>query len=385
MDSNNPAILAPVTSSEFFARYWEQQPLHIERSNRQYFSHLISVYQIEQLLADGGQTLADIQIADASRQVSTRDYTVADQRIDAAAVRKHYLEGSTVVLNGGQRKIASLAALCRSVTQQFCLRCQTNVYLSPASQQGFSPHFDTHDVFILQVSGSKTFRFYASEIDLPFTDDSFDPARLKAPELQHQITVNAGDTLYIPRGVVHDAVACGNEPSLHITLGVYALILRDLLQEVVQVAAESDVALRRSVPPGNSIGASELMALLASATDDQTCSVAASRLLDDIALGDMATTNNALVNGPLNLDSTCTVNTDNVISVESDEQHLKLRLHGQILEFDADFARAVRHVLQQQTLSVGEIAGLNSEQQLALCLQLQASGLLQPVQCAGES
>ncbi|MEM7256055.1 MAG: cupin domain-containing protein [Pseudomonadota bacterium] len=245
MTSTAPYILAPVTRDEFFARYWEQQPLHVERSDSRYFSHLVSVADIDQLLSTGKRSLADIQIADANRDVRVADYSDDNQRIDAAAVRRHYLEGSTIVLNGGQLKIASLAQLCRSVTQQFVMCSQANVYLSPASQQGFNPHFDTHDVFILQVSGRKAFRFYSSEIELPYTDDRFDPANCIEPQLQHEVTLNAGDTLYIPRGVVHDAVACGQQPSLHITLGVFAIMLRDLLQQIVQIAGENDVSLRR--------------------------------------------------------------------------------------------------------------------------------------------
>jgi ribosomal protein L16 Arg81 hydroxylase len=32
---------------------------------------------------------------------------------------------------------------------------QTNIYLSPPNAQGFGTHFDSHDVFVLQVAGSK--------------------------------------------------------------------------------------------------------------------------------------------------------------------------------------------------------------------------------------
>ena len=32
---------------------------------------------------------------------------------------------------------------------------QINAYITPPENQGFAAHYDTHDVFVLQVSGSK--------------------------------------------------------------------------------------------------------------------------------------------------------------------------------------------------------------------------------------
>jgi ribosomal protein L16 Arg81 hydroxylase len=39
---------------------------------------------------------------------------------------------------------------------------QTNIYLTPASNQGFRTHYDNHDVMVVQVEGEKLWRFYNS-------------------------------------------------------------------------------------------------------------------------------------------------------------------------------------------------------------------------------
>ena len=41
--------------------------------------------------------------------------------------------------------------------------CSTgcNVYLTPADSQGFSPHYDDIDAFILQLEGKKRWKVYA--------------------------------------------------------------------------------------------------------------------------------------------------------------------------------------------------------------------------------
>jgi ribosomal protein L16 Arg81 hydroxylase len=367
-------ILTPITDEDFFARFHEREPLHIERLDAQHFASLIHPDDIEQLLSRGDQWIADIQITDANREVRVSDYCGDDQRVDPAAVRRLFLEGSTLVLNRAHVKVPAIADLCRAVTRRFVMRSQANVYFSPASQQGFNPHFDTHDVFILQVSGAKTFSFYQSDIELPYTDDTFDPSYCEAPVLQQQVTLSAGDTLYIPRGVVHDAVASGQSPSLHITLGVFPMMVRDLLQEAIQIAGEREVVLRKSVT--GDTGFTEVRALLEQVLNDETCHQAHDRLMDEVALGGLATTNQALVSGPLTTESVVRVNRANLINTESHSGQLKLRLFGQILEFETDFAKAVGYLLTQDLLRVGDIPALDRDQQLALCIQLQSAGLL---------
>lgn len=377
MDVETHHILSPLTQVDFFANYWESEPLHIERGDSHYFANLISVREIDALLSDTSQRYPELQLADANRAIAVSDYRGADQRVDAAAVRTLHNDGATVILTAAHLKIAGLADLCRTVTSQFMMRSQANVYLSPASQRGFSPHFDTHDVFVLQVSGSKTFRFYLSDIALPFSNDTFDPALCAGAKLQEQITVNAGDTLYIPRGVVHDAEACGDASSLHITLGVFPLVVRDLLQEIVQVAGERDEALRRSVLHDADLSTEAIAAFFDRCVDKDVLHIARSRLVDEIALGDMSATCQTLQNRPLKFDSVVQVSQRNVINTESKNDYIKIRLHGQILEFEGVFADAVQWLLANGNGRIADVPGLSHEQSLGLCTQLYVSGFLE--------
>ena len=104
-----------------------------------------------------------------------------------------------------------------------------NMYLTPANEKALSPHYDAHDVFVLQVSGEKNWILY--------DDENFKTPLLKSfqPIFQREyltgareITLKAGDMMYIPRGVPHEAYTT-NESSLHITLGVYSTQWIDLI------------------------------------------------------------------------------------------------------------------------------------------------------------
>ena len=65
----------------------------------------------------------------------------------------------------------------------------------------------------------------------------------------YSFTLNQGDLIYIPRGFVH-AAECGAEPSLHITLGVTAAFLEDLLHAIIKAAVQRDDRLRVALPLG---------------------------------------------------------------------------------------------------------------------------------------
>lgn len=87
--------------------------------------------------------------------------------------------------------------------------------------QGFAPHFDDVDVFVVQAEGRKRWRVYAplphaalprvSSHDFPNT-----PEAIGEPLLD--VTLQPGDLLYLPRGTIHQAEALPGQHSLHLTL-----------------------------------------------------------------------------------------------------------------------------------------------------------------------
>ncbi len=65
-----------------------------------------------------------------------------------------------------------------------------------------------------------------------------------------EFLLKAGECAYVPRGLMHDAVATGSEPSLHITVGVIVKTWADLMLEAVSEVALRDPRFRRSLPHG---------------------------------------------------------------------------------------------------------------------------------------
>jgi ribosomal protein L16 Arg81 hydroxylase len=64
-----------------------------------------------------------------------------------------------------------------------------------------------------------------------------------------EFTLNAGEALYVPRGMMHAATTT-DETSLHITLGVLTYTWADLLIDCISEITERSAAWREDLPPG---------------------------------------------------------------------------------------------------------------------------------------
>ena len=196
-----PCLLEPLDSAEFNADYKERQPLHIERANPEYFSDVVSVEKLEAVFSSAAVYYPDVQLTQSGFDIPSSDYAAADGLIDPARFFSRFADGATVIVSGSDRLFPEVAALCRQASQRFAGACRANLYLSPPGHQGFAPHYDTHDVMVVQVAGSKTFRLYETNAALPFPDDAFNPDGFEPGALTEEVLLTAGDTFYIPRAL----------------------------------------------------------------------------------------------------------------------------------------------------------------------------------------
>lgn len=242
-------LINPVTKQKYFDDYWEKKPLVVKRDEPEYFGSLLSLDEIDRVITTLDRRYPDICLKNASTSIAAAEYALAGGILDVAKVYQLFQEGSTITLAYLDTVLPALTVFCRSLESEFNFPFQTNVYLTPAGAQGARRHYDTHDVFVLQVSGSKRWTIFGTPVESPLAGQDYD-ARLHdlgAPTLEFEL--NAGDVAYIPRGVGHEAHST-ETVSLHITAGILRYTWADLLLETVASASLSDPAFRKALPPG---------------------------------------------------------------------------------------------------------------------------------------
>ena len=260
--------IAPTGADEFLAGYWERRPLHVERGEPGRFDDLLSARDVERQMSEPGLRTPGFRLVKAGEKLDPRDYTVDlpwrprpfTGSADHLAVLREFTRGATVVLQGLHLTWTPLARYCRELEAFLGHPVQANAYYTPAQSQGLPVHHDTHDVLVLQVSGSKRWLIYDPVFELPLKHQRYKAEMGEPGPAVMDVVLRAGHTLYLPRGWLHEALT-SDEDSLHLTVGVSVITWLDALRDVL-AECEDDVEFRRSVPADGE-GASELVERLA--------------------------------------------------------------------------------------------------------------------------
>ena len=260
--------LDPLSGEEFLAEHWEQKPLVVPRGEQGRFDDLLSVADVERLLTSGGLRFPGFRLAKAGAKLDVADYTKDlswrpqpfSGTADIERVLAEFEDGATIVLQGLHLNWQPLAEFCRSLEAELGHPAQANAYFTPRSAQGLPVHHDTHDVFSLQVAGEKRWLVYEPAWELPLRHQRYKAETMGEPgEPVLDVTLQAGDTLYLPRGWLHEAKTSETD-SLHLTVGVNVYTWMDAFRAALDGCA-SDVGFRRS--PDDDGGAENLLELLA--------------------------------------------------------------------------------------------------------------------------
>lgn len=220
-------------AAAFFDRHWGTAPLLIEDGPG--FDDLASLDDLDAMVASLGLDSASLRMVKAGKTLPQEAYTMASKGrigralVDAGLVYRNYQEGATIVLESLHRYWRPLTDLCRALEVALGHRLQVNAYLTPPGSQGFDVHRDSHDVFVLQVSGSKHWIVY----------DRDDEERVLIDR-----PIGRGASLYIPTGFPH-AARTGGGASAHLTVGILTHDSIDVVRELTGLAAEQPIFQER--------------------------------------------------------------------------------------------------------------------------------------------
>jgi lysine-specific demethylase/histidyl-hydroxylase NO66 len=244
------AMIDPIDRETFFRAYHEKKPLIVHREDPGRYAGLLSIARIDDIVSSIDLREGALDMARSEPPVQREDYMFDTGYVDRGGVANQYRQGATVILPQLHMMDAVLGEFCRAVESLLSCHVQTNIYLTPPDNQGFNTHYDDHDVFVMQIEGEKLWRFYETPVENPYRGEGFRPDAHKAGEPVAEFVLKAGECIYVPRGLMHDAQTHGDTASLHITLGLIVKTWADLMLEAVSEVALRTPAMRHSLPPG---------------------------------------------------------------------------------------------------------------------------------------
>jgi bifunctional lysine-specific demethylase and histidyl-hydroxylase NO66 len=242
-------LLHPLTVESFLNEIWGTTHFHVSRNCPGYFDGLLNgSASVDELL---GLFRPDLSLARLVREQDTKEpyvYRLATGGFDAAGIGKDFADGYSIVLESIHRYVRAIASLLHAIEVELNFATQVNAYFTPPQSQGFVPHYDDHDVLILQARGSKIWHLYDGAEVAPHDMARQEPIATETLPTPTDVHLEAGDVLYLPRGRVHAAEAT-SELSVHLTLGLHAPTLLMLATRMLNSLNQSDDRAHAQLPP----------------------------------------------------------------------------------------------------------------------------------------
>ncbi len=243
-------LIQPINIVDFEANYWEKQVLHIEREDTDFFSSLFSIEDLDKVLEYNRPRGSSLRVVKSQQPMNPTIYENKDGSLNLNQLYAAYADGYTIVINEIQRFWDPIKALVENIRSFMSHNAVANLYLTPENEKALSPHYDAHDVIALQISGEKHWILYDdTHFKTPLLN-SFQPI-FQREHLTgaREITMRAGDILYMPRGVPHEAYTT-DKSSMHITIGIHSTQWIDFITKSLLNLSQKHIELRKALPIG---------------------------------------------------------------------------------------------------------------------------------------
>ncbi|MEU6315914.1 cupin domain-containing protein [Streptomyces sp. NPDC047014] len=249
-------------TGEFFSRHFGEQPL-LRRGalDPARARDLVSVGRLDDLVTTETVPPAYLRIARAGQGVPGKAYTrvaaepgtALTEAVVPEQVYELFRSGGTVTWNYLHHLLPSARRLVQAFARTFAAPAEAVAFLTPAGHDGYAPHHDPVDVFVVQTEGTKHWRVWEPAGAHRGEPATYPDGTLGEPALE--TTLHPGDVLYLPHGTPH-AAAAGDQVSLHVSVTVTPRRWRDLLRETVEelTAGEEFAAVPHLDTPATGTG-----------------------------------------------------------------------------------------------------------------------------------
>lgn len=199
----------------------------------------VSVEWVFSKLAISSPSIRDLLVMHAGNRLHAENYSRCIRHLgssvamlDVGKTRQHFEEGCSVVWRNVDHLIPPIRDVCAAISMSLGYPASTfaNLYMSSDGRGVFGSHTDDHDVYAVQLAGTKLW-----DIDVKIGISG----RIEA-------NTSIGDVLYIRSGINH-SVKKTSKGSIHLSLGVYPVDWERVINRAIHEAViESLVKIPQS-------------------------------------------------------------------------------------------------------------------------------------------
>jgi len=176
------------------------------------------------------------------------DIGVRRRRIRKDVLYSRLRDGASLVLNRFDIVSPRVADICLELGRFVGAQTSANGYASFGGEPALNVHWDTHDVFVVQMQGRKHWRLYEPTHPLPISVQVSNDRKDEVPK-EHwlDVVVEAGDVLYVPRGWWHRVAPIDGEETFHLTVAIHTPLILDYLIWACAHILPDHLEIRRSL------------------------------------------------------------------------------------------------------------------------------------------
>lgn len=248
MQSAFEFLLGNQEQDQFFRETYQREA-RLYRGKPEKFSHIFSLDSLNHLLNYIPLNYPQVRVTDHRNTIHKYDLIDDQDRyannvnneINPKKLLRAVACGGTLVIDRIHTHVPALEDLIDQLKHELGVRFAANGYYTSHQQLGVNPHFDRHDVFAIQIHGSKRWYFKKDQhvLSQPMRRQSI-PAIDEVRSGWDSVLVKQGDVFYCPRGMWH-FTQTEDEKSAHIALGLYPMTLKEWLKGLEKESAVAEL------------------------------------------------------------------------------------------------------------------------------------------------
>jgi hypothetical protein len=208
-------LIAPLTPTDISA-LWRSRTLKFQpRAGENRFAALFDWKALWRLIEDDILPPQECRITYGRCFVPPLFYADAN-KFNPERLARLFEQGSSMIVVRLQTFVPALAALLRDAVTDGLPIVQVGAIVTTGVGGALKPHYDSGDLIILQVEGSKRWRIYGPRVLKPGKKQGTNEPPQTPPILD--TILRPGDFLYMPAGYWH---LCDNGPDRSLHLGLF--------------------------------------------------------------------------------------------------------------------------------------------------------------------
>lgn len=371
------ALLAGDVDS-FIEDAWATR-MHLHRGDRVELTGLLTLPDVDHLVTSAAIRTPSVRLAREGNVLATSCFTTSASLagrpltglVDVRRLLAEFDDGATVVLQGLHRSWPPLTRLVAHLERELGHPGQANAYLTPPGSRGFAVHADSHDVFVVQTHGTKTWEVH-------------EDAGVR------EVIMEPGTCLYLPMGTRHAAHTM-DSASLHVTIGIRPMTWRQVVRRAMGGVLDGLEDVDARLPAGWVDHPDDLAVQVKDrlqAMADALAATESSAVIDDEVQRFLVSRPTSLAGGLVDhlvaddIDDTTRVQRrdGHVIVVRPGQDCVRLLLGDRELTVPAWLQPAIEHVAATPQLCPGDLSPwLDEQSRRVLVRRLVREGLLQVV------